>query len=130
MIHEEKSERHRYLWDDENYLCVWARLGWAAHLDKSSVYVAMDSPSQCVLGALILHAPMFHDNDIMVSGMHSYKFLYDKEEVQMFEWREQAQEWLYLPPEGGGSIERSLLCVGEAAYKFVYGERFYEGVDK
>lgn len=125
VIHEEKTERHRYLWDDENYPCIWARQGWAEHLDKSSVYIVMESPPQCILVALVLRAPMFHNNDIMAGGVHSYKFLYDEEEEKMYEWRERAQEWMYLPPVGGGTIERSLRSVGEAVFYLAYGERFY-----
>ena len=38
-----------YLWGDKNYPCVWMYQGWAWNLDKSSVYVEMEAPSQYIL---------------------------------------------------------------------------------
>ena len=125
-----KTERHRYLWDDENYPCVFAsKLDGALNLDKNSVYVEMESPSQCILRILVLHTPMLHYNDLIVDSIKSWRYLYDREEKKMYIWWPRSGGWRHFSPESDGTIDRRVRHVGEAAYYLAYGERFY-GADQ
>ena len=118
---------HHYLWDDENYPCVRGHNSDGAwYVDKSSVYVEMESPSQCILRILVYHTPQYHNNDMMTGSVSLYRYLYDKDEGKMYEWHWPSQKWMYSRPQPQGWIDYRVRNIGRYAYALVYGESFYK----
>ena len=123
----EEPAQHPRLWDDENYQAIWSHYWEGAwYVDKSSVYVEMESPSQCILRILAFHLPRFHSNDIMLGNIYSYRFLYDKKEGKMYAWWWPSQEWMYFSPHAYGTIGRRVNYIGWRAYYLVYEDHFYK----
>lgn len=118
---------HHYLWDDENYPCVRGHNSDGAwYVDKSSVYVEMESPSQCILRILVYQTPQYHNNDMMADSVSLYRYLYDKDEGKMYEWHWPSQEWMYSRPQAHGWIDYRVRYIGRYMYYLVYGESFSE----
>ncbi len=126
----EKEKRRtipRYLWDDENYPVMWAKnqeLSW--YLDKSSVYVETEDDSKHILRALVLDLPRYHNNVVMPLGIRLDRLLFDEDEGKMYVWGWGQKKWYYVKPDGMDTMSRREKSVGNAVYKLVYGERFYE----
>lgn len=123
----EKWEIHHYLWDDENYRCVRSHPSDGAwYVDESSVYVEMESPSQCILRILVYQTPQYHNNDMMADSISLYRYLYDKDEEKMYEWHWPSQKWMYSRPQPQGWIDYRVRNIGRYTYALVYGESFYK----
>jgi len=123
----EQWEIHHYLWDDENYRCVRSHPSDGAwYVDESSVYVEMESPSQCILRILVYQTPQYHNNDMMAGSVSLYRYLYDKDEGKMYEWHWPSQKWMYSQPQPQGWIGYRVRNIGRYAYSLVYGESFYK----
>ena len=126
-IDREEWDMQHGLWDDENYSRIWSHYWEGAwYLDNSSVYVEMESPSQCILRILAFNTTRFHHNDIMIDFISSYRFLYDKEEGKMYAWWWPSQKWGYCSPHSHGTIDRRVNYIGWRAYHLAYGECFSE----
>ncbi len=127
----EKWEIHNNLWNDENYPCVFRHpSGGAWYVDKSSVYVEMESPSQYILRILVFQTPQFHYNDMMMDTIFLYRFLYDKKIKKMYVWRWPSQKWMEAPPsQNSDNVDTMVRNIGRYAYALVYGDTlpFTEG---
>lgn len=118
------AKTHQYLWDHENYPCIWRHQELAWHLDKHSVYVELDAPPQYILRILVLSAPQVHNNDIVPRSIDLYRLRYDEDEGKMFV-ENSAGDWRYMPPDGSSAESGKAMYIGEAAFYITYGRRFY-----
>ncbi len=119
----------QYLWDDENYSCVWTQMDDAFYLDKSSIYIEEEDPPHYILRVLVLRTRQHHYNDILPSAIRSYRLLYDEDEEKMYvETKE--KRWHYMPPHGSNAESGLQMRVGEAAFYLAYGEKFYGAAPK
>lgn len=121
----ETSKIRRYLWGDTNFPLVWICQEWAWYLDESSIYVEMEEPPRYILRVLVLEPTFLRYDDTLPRSIHSYRFLYDEDEGEMYKWYPKLENWRYLKPDENdySFVDR---YVGEAAFYLAYGKKFYD----
>lgn len=121
----------RFWRGNKNYPMVWAHMGTAFYLDKSSVKVKLSEPPYYIITAVTIPVSNSgvtpdhprYNKDEKPGSLLSYEFFYDEDEADMRSGYN--SNWRYLRPQGSNAESGMTMYVGEAVFYVATGRKFY-----